>query len=126
MSSKKFRLLLLFSTVTFSLLFLFLRLSDAHNVHSFQELTDRFFQEEVTSSTLTLHYTLRNPQIYGIPDSPVRYSSADSDVSVTETYFQQLKDLDPACLPVTDQITYLCRATRCHHRNSGTAPGSAL
>ena len=106
MSSKKFRLLLLFSTVTFSLLFLFLRLSDAHNVHSFQELTDRFFQEEVTSSTLTLHYTLRNPQIYGIPDSPVRYSSADSDVSVTETYFQQLKDLDPACLPVTDQITY--------------------
>ena len=106
MSSKKFRLLLLFSTVTFSLLFLFFRLSDAHNVHSFQELTNRFFQEEVSSNTLTLHYTLRNPQIYGIPDSPVRYSSADSDVSVTETYFQQLKDLDPACLPVTDQITY--------------------
>ena len=72
MSSKKFCLLLLFSTVTFSLLFLFFRLSDAHNVHSFQELTDRFFQEEVSSSTLTLHYTLRNPQIYGIPDSPVR------------------------------------------------------
>ena len=61
MSSKKFCLLLLFSTVTFSLLFLFLRLSDAHYVHSFKDLTDRFFQEEVTSSTLTLHYTLRDP-----------------------------------------------------------------
>ncbi len=106
MSAKKSCILLLFSTVIFSLIFLFLRLSDAHTAHFFQELTDRFFQEEVTSSTLTLHYTLRNPQIYGISHIPVRYNSTDSDPSTAETYLKQLTDLDPSCLPVSDQITY--------------------
>ena len=72
MSVKKSCIFLLFSTVTFSLIFLFLKLTDVRTVHSFQALTDRFFQEEVTSSTLTLHYTLRDPQVYGISDIPVR------------------------------------------------------
>ena len=75
-------------------------------VHSFQELTDRFFQEEVTSSTLTLHYTLRDPQVYGISDIPVRYNATTSDVSAAADYLQQLTDLDPSCLPLSDQITY--------------------
>lgn len=106
MSVKKSCIFLLFSTVTFSLIFLFLKLTDVRTVHSFQELTDRFFQEEVTSSTLTLHYTLRDPQVYGISDIPVRYNATTSDVSAATDYLQQLTDLDPSCLPLSDQITY--------------------
>ena len=106
MSVKKSCIFLLFSTVTFSLIFLFLKLTDVRTVHSFQELTDRFFQEEVPSSTLTLHYTLRDPQVYGISDIPVRYSAAPSDASATADYLQRLTDLDPSCLPLSDQITY--------------------
>ena len=106
MSVKKSCIFLLFSTVTFSLIFLFLKLTDVRTVHSFQELTDRFFQEEVTSSTLTLHYTLRDPQVYGISDIPVRYNDTTSDVSAATDYLQQLTDLDPSCLPLSDQITY--------------------
>ena len=106
MSVKKSCIFLLFSTVTFSLIFLFLKLTDVRTVHSFQELTDRFFQEEVTSSTLTLHYTLRDPQVYGISDIPVRYNATTSDVSAAADYLQQLTDLDPSCLPLSDQITY--------------------
>ena len=106
MSVKKSCIFLLFSTVTFSLIFLFLKLTDVRTVHSFQELTDRFFQEEVTSSTLTLHYTLRDPQVYGISDIPVRYNDTTSDVSAAADYLQQLTDLDPSCLPLSDQITY--------------------
>ena len=126
MSVKKSCIFLLFSTVTFSLIFLFLKLTDVRTVHSFQALTDRFFQEEVTSSTLTLHYTLRDPQVYGISDIPVRYNATTSDVSTAADYLQQLTDLDPSCLPLSDQITSLCRASRCHHWHSGTASGSAL
>ena len=106
MSAKKSCIFLLFSTVTFSLIFLFFKLTDVHTMHSFQELTDRFFREEVTSSTLTLHYTLRNPQVYGISDIPVCYSAAASDTSAAADYLQQLTDLDPSCLPLSDQITY--------------------
>ena len=106
MSVKKSCIFLLFSTVTFSLIFLFLKLTDVRTVHSFQELTDRFFQEEVTSSTLTLHYTLRDPQVYGISDIPVRYNDTTSDISAAADYLQQLTDLDPSCLPLSDQITY--------------------
>ena len=106
MSVKKSCIFLLFSTVTFSLIFLFLKLTDVRTVHSFQALTDRFFQEEVTSSTLTLHYTLRDPQVYGISDIPVRYNATTSDVSTAADYLQQLTDLDPSCLPLSDQITY--------------------
>ena len=106
MSVKKSCIFLLFSTVTFSLIFLFLKLTDVRTVHSFQELTDRFFQEEVTSSTLTLHYTLRDPQVYGISDIPIRYNATSSDVSAAADYLQQLTDLDPSCLPLSDQITY--------------------
>lgn len=43
MSVKKSCIFLLFSTVTFSLIFLFLKLTDVRTVHSFQALTDRFF-----------------------------------------------------------------------------------
>lgn len=106
MTAKKSCIFLLFSIVMFSLVFLFLRLTDVRTVHAFRNLTGRFFQEEVTSSTLTLHYTLRHPQIYGISDIPVRYGSGDSDASATEEYLQMLTDLDPSCLQLSDQITY--------------------
>lgn len=104
MSVKKSCILLL-SAASLSLVVLYSHLSDLHTVHTFQELTEHLFQEEAASSTLTLHYTLRNPQIYGISDIPVCYDTA-SDLTQTESYLQQLGALDASHLSVSDQITY--------------------
>lgn len=104
MSVKK-SCIFLFSAASFFLIVLFSHLSCLHTVNAFQNLTKHLFQEEVASSTLTLHYTLRHPQIYGISDIPVRYDT-NSDLSAAESYLKQLNALDASRLSFSDQITY--------------------
>lgn len=48
---------------------------------SFQEFTNELFQQEVSSNTISLHYTLQNPKEYGILDAPVTLGSFQTDES---------------------------------------------
>lgn len=46
------------------------------NVNSaFQNFTHCLFQQEVSSNTINLHYSLENPKAYGIDDAPVTFGS---------------------------------------------------
>ena len=95
----------------FLLLFLlafgaFFRLSSHFTTRAFHQLTEHIFQEEVTSSTLTLHYTLTDPESYGITQLPVCYEPSENTKDLTEQYQQLLANLDPAQLSHSDQITY--------------------
>lgn len=49
---------------------------------SFRKFTLSLFQQEASSSTINLHYTLQTPSEYGILDAPVTYGSFIAD-SVT-------------------------------------------
>lgn len=73
---------------------------------SFQKLTQTIFSKEVTSSTLTLHYTLKDPQSCGITEIPVSYQPVTDQEDLTSQYLRQLKRIPPASLSHSDQITY--------------------
>ena len=75
------------------------------------ELTDRFFRQEVCASTLNLHYTLADPKSRGIDDYPVRLGSlspesVEEDRLLTENFRAALLDIDRSCLSAKDQFTY--------------------
>lgn len=55
------------------------KLSGTPGNKSFQEFTNELFQQEVSSNTISLHYTLKNPSDYGILDAPVTYGSFSTD-----------------------------------------------
>ena len=51
---------------------------------TFDAFTDALFQEEVNSNSITLHYTLQNPDNYGIRNPIIsfgNYSVSSSDIS---------------------------------------------
>lgn len=73
---------------------------------SFHQFVNALFQKEVTSNTLTLHYTLESPQTFGISDIPVRYESPLTETASEETCLEYLKSIDSSRLSHSDQITY--------------------
>lgn len=63
-------------------------LSCLHENIQFERLTDRIFCQEVSSSALDLHYTLANPQKYGInnPEKTLGNPCAEPDEELLNTY----------------------------------------
>lgn len=53
--------------------FLILRSTDPDT--AFESFTRELFRESVSSGTLTLHYTLAHPEVYGIREIPVSYGA---------------------------------------------------
>ena len=45
----------------------------------FSEYTHNLFCQEVSGSTITLHYTLKDPSSYGIENVPVTYGRCTTD-----------------------------------------------
>lgn len=41
----------------------------------FEAFTDNLFRRDIASDTISLHYTLKNPEAYGILDAPVTFGS---------------------------------------------------
>lgn len=79
---------------------------------AFHSFTETMFQNEITSNTLNMHYTLENPEDYGITDYPVTYGSAD-EVSLVSSASQTIRDYQQTLysipcgdLSLEDQITY--------------------
>lgn len=66
----------------------------------FLEYLDQLFREEITANTINLHYTLKNPDQYGIVDYPVTLGQINSEENITATAMLEnmqaaLSEFDP-------------------------------
>ena len=77
---------------------------------AFRKFTRTLFCQEVSSDTLTLHYTLQHPQIYGIKNPPVTYGSFSSNtaeaMAASENLLHALEQFHPTALDKENQLTY--------------------
>lgn len=53
--------------------------SAAAEDQKFQNFTDALFRQDMTASTLNLHYTLKDPEAYGISNTPVTYGAVSAN-----------------------------------------------
>lgn len=77
---------------------------------AFRAYTEMVFTQEVASNTVSLHYTLKNPEEYGIADAPVTFGSFLTEeegilVSV-ENMRGALSDFSYNDLNVQNRLTY--------------------
>lgn len=77
---------------------------------NFSNFTYKLFQNEVSSNTISLHYTLRSPSDYGIADIPVTYGTLTSDASLAkasvENCLTSLEHFDPDDLSSKNALTW--------------------
>lgn len=104
--SKKF---LLFSSLLFASAILVLSLSKPKL--SFREITDRLFLEDITTDTLSLHYTLAYPSLYSIDSYPLTLPKYNKD-TLTEAYSKIENSL--AALSNTDISTLSSEESYCY------------
>lgn len=78
---------------------------------SFNVFTNDLFKSEVTSNTITLHYTLENPNTYHIDKYPITFGSLSND-SINENnskikdYLKTLESYNYKDLSTNQQLTY--------------------
>ncbi|MFP3155647.1 DUF885 domain-containing protein [Lachnospiraceae bacterium ZAX-1] len=77
----------------------------------FDDYLDSLFCEEVTASTINLHYTLTNPENYGIKEYPITYGTIstqaiDEGVAILENIKATLSSYDKKLLRKEQQMTY--------------------
>lgn len=75
----------------------------------FEKFTGQIFREEVTGSTLTLHYTLAEPKKQGVTPPPVSLGSPNADMDklyqLFEQYETRLRDFSYSRLSRENQLT---------------------
>ena len=76
----------------------------------FEEYTQEVFCNEVSSNTINLHYTLKNPEDYGITDYEVSLGSFESDTDMikvsAENMRQSLQEFSYEGLDLQNRITF--------------------
>lgn len=76
----------------------------------FEEYTKELFCGEVASNTINLHYTLKNPEDYGITGSEVSLGSFESDTDMikasAENMWQSLQKFSYDGLDLQNRITF--------------------
>lgn len=76
----------------------------------FENYTKSLFCQEVSGSTITLHYTLKDPSAYGIKDTPVTYGACSTDSSAicasVENALALLQSYDRKELSSKNRLTY--------------------
>ena len=95
---------ILFSLPVFAVLsavFLFYgsRTARASEDAEFDSFTKELFVQEVSASTISLHYTLDHPENYGITDAPVTYGGLSPDASGAQEYIRYYQRLLHTFLP---------------------------
>lgn len=110
MSKKPVPLLLKLLFIPASFFLLFSILVCVHNA-SFLDFTDQMFRKELSGNTLNLHYTLKNPEDYGILDSPVTLGSMDPETVVSSSrllkeYQEKLSHFSYRTLSRKNRLTY--------------------
>lgn len=77
----------------------------------FDSFTNELFLEEVQSDTLTLNYSLAEPEKYGIENKKTTLgdytiNQMKSDLSIAKSFLKKLKKFDYDALTVEQQLTY--------------------
>lgn len=76
----------------------------------FQEFTNALFCQEVSSNTISLHYTLQNPEEYHIKNAPVTYGTVTTDSAEASAAAENIKAVmeryDYKKLSEENQLTY--------------------
>jgi len=95
-------------------LFLFFGLSAFSHFYifhqTFEDFTMELFRNEVTDSTLNLHYTLSDPSVYGIKENAVSYGNLNKKSWEEEQSYlldcqQRLKDFQKQGLKESEELT---------------------
>ncbi|MCI8327504.1 MAG: DUF885 domain-containing protein, partial [Lachnospiraceae bacterium] len=77
----------------------------------FDSYLDEFFEEEITSNTINLHYTLADPAANGINDyeislGPITEDSQSEDIALLKEVRSSLNDFSYSALRKDQQLTY--------------------
>lgn len=86
-------------------------IDDADASAALSALTNRYFQEKASSSTLNLHYTLADPESYGIARQPVHLGMISADLPEeerirTENTLAALHGIDRSALTEPEKLTW--------------------
>ena len=90
-------------------------------VEAFDQFINDIFETEVTENTINLHFTISDPEKYGITDYPVTLGDlsidamADSNARL-ENYLSGLNSFSYTELTLNQQLTYICMMNCCAHR----------
>lgn len=78
--------------------------------HRFQQFTKQLFCQELSSNTISLHYTLKNPEEYDIQENNVSFGTFKTDstevLASVENLEEVLKTFDYDKLSVENSLTY--------------------
>ncbi len=90
----------------------------------FEELCDSFFREQLQESFLTLHYTLKEPEAYGITDYPISFGDISpearkKDETLVDEYISRLTAIDSALLTEEQKLTYQITEDALKHAKEG-------
>lgn len=103
-----FILLLLFATLLLSRLLL--SCGNPGFDTAFQNFTEELFRKELSSNTISLHYTLQNPENYELTNCPISYGNISYDtneaLSSVETTLTSLEVFDSVSLSEENRLTY--------------------
>ena len=66
---------------------------------AFQNFTRNLFEQDVVSTTIGLHYTLQNPESYGIEEIPITYGSFNVNEAASYAAIEN-------CRAVLDKFSY--------------------
>ena len=77
---------------------------------AFEKFTNELFCQETASNTVNLHYTLRNPEEFGIREAPVTFGTFETDenrkLASVENIRRAMEEFDPEQLSVTNRLTF--------------------
>lgn len=84
---------------------------DTETAISFDEFSEHFFRTEISSNTINLHFTLSEPEDYGITDPPISLGSltqeaADESRASLENALAVLKTFDYDSLSAREKLDY--------------------
>lgn len=84
--------------------------SDGGNDVQFQKFTRELFCRETAANSVSLHYSLKNPEAYGIEEDPVTFGSFETDgdeaAAASENTREILEKFEPENLNIQNRITY--------------------
>lgn len=110
MAKKRSIIILIISLCALSLSVLFLKFSDRNENHQFEKYTSRLFAEEISSNTISLHYTLKNPDTYDIRSIPISFGYISTDTAAMcasyENALALLRSYDRNKLSEKNRLTY--------------------
>lgn len=77
----------------------------------FDDFLQQFFCNEVSSNTINLHFSLSDPESFGITDYPISLGDLSEEgiaeeLARTENYLETLKSFDYSSLTTEQQLTY--------------------